>query len=285
LHFWDDAPDDARVISEVEGLAADERGFVLGLARASALEADPPLAGPGAERCGVAVAALRRLAPEVRCVEEEALAAEIAAPWPAGLSRVHPGWLRRALEGEGGDVIRAVVRDAPIEVRRVAEEILAARAEPPGNPIDAPAVADLQRAVFALLAPQPPGPPTARALCELPLVSLLDEIDGRGAEALGRALSGAPDAVVARAAAGTGERWARVVITAAKGTAPLEARAEARALVASASGRDAVRAIGLRAVTRELAPEGRAALVAVAQRLPPTVGDALLTCAASGESS
>ena len=101
--------------------------------------------------------------------------------------------------------------------------------------------------------------------------------------ALGVALAGAPDAVVARAAAGAGEPFARVVLAAAKAPASPEARAEARGLVASvpAAGatRGAVRAVGLHAVARAVAPEGRAALRAVAQRLPPAVGDALLDCA------
>ena len=139
--------------------------------------------------------------------------------------------------------------------------------------------------MFAALAPQPPGPTRARALCELPFAGLLDELDRRGAEAAGVAVAGAPDAVVARArppalASGAGRP---TVIAAAKGSAGLEDRASARALVASASGRDAVRAGGVLAVAREIAREGQAALLAVAQRLPPTVGDALLACAAPGD--
>src|SRR5262249_49883770 len=156
----------------------------LGLARAGGLEAATPLAGAGAERCEGARVTLRGLAPEARRTDERALAAEIAAPLPAGLARVHPGWLRRALAGERGAVVRAVVRGARDEVRRVADELLAARAEPADRSMDAAMIADLQRGVFACLAPQPPGPPRARALCELPLEKLLDEIDRRGAEAL-----------------------------------------------------------------------------------------------------
>jgi len=271
------------VIAEVEGLAADERGFVLGVARAGELGAVSTLAGPGAERCAAVLVALGALSPEDRRAGVAALAAEVGAPLPAGMSRVHPGWLRRVLARESGAVVRAVVRDAPDEVRRVAEEILVARGEAPGPALTGPLVADLQRAVFSPFAPQPPGPPRARALCELPVAGLLDEIDRRGAEALGLAVAGAPDAVVARAAAGAGERWARAVITAAKTPAAPEDRAAARALVASASGRDAVRAVGLLAVQREIALEGEGALLAVAQRLPPAVGDALLVCAASGD--
>jgi hypothetical protein len=263
------------VIPEVEGLAADERGFVLGLARAGGIGASARLVGTASDRCAAAIAALGRLP-----VGVEALAVEVAALLPAGLSRVHPGWLRRVLEGETGAVLRGVVRDAPDEVYRVAEELLASRGERLSRPLTGPLVADLQRAVFAPLAPQPPGPPRARALCDLTFAGLLDEIDRRGAEAVGQAVAGAPDAVVARAAAGAGERWARTVIAAAKRPGTADDRAAARALVASASGRDAVRAVGLVAVAREIALEGAGALAAVAQRLPPSVGDALL--AASG---
>jgi hypothetical protein len=235
------------------------------------------------------VAAVRSLAPEAEAAARAALGAEIAAGLPAGLALVHPGWVRRALEGERGAVVCAVLRGAPDEVARVAEEILAARDEPAGPPIDGPAVAELQRAIFAGLAPVPgpAGPPRAGALCALTFSQLLEEIDRRGAAALGLALLGAPDAVVARAAAVAGEPHARGVLAAARSAASPEARAAARALVASVppgeAARGGVRAVGLRAVARDVAPEGEAALAAVAQRLPPAVGEALLACAAAGE--
>jgi hypothetical protein len=271
------------VIPEVEALAVDERGLVLGLLRGGARDPGASLSGPGADRCRAACLAVRALPPDEAAAARASLAAEVAAPLPSGLARVHPGWVRRALEAETTAVIRAVVCGAPDEIRSVADELLALRDEPAGPPIGGARVAELQRAVFASLAPVPEGAsgtPRARSLCELPLAALLDEIDRRGASAVGIALAGAPDAVVARAAAGAGARWARVVLAAAKGPAPREARAEARALVAAAaSARDAVRAVGLRALAREVAPEGHAALAAVAQRLPPAVGDALLACA------
>jgi hypothetical protein len=283
------ALDDAPVIPEVEGLAADERGLLLGVLRGGMdlAGAAGRLSGPSGERCRAALAALPAGA---RAPMAEALAAELRAPWPAGLERVHPGWLRRPLEAERAELIRAVVRDAPPAVRRVADELLAARGETGGPSPDGPAPAGLPRAVFGSLAPMPAaargGPPRARALSALAPEALLAEIDRRGAEALGLALAGAPDAVVARAAAGAGQAWARVVLAAARSGPTAEARAVARSLVgevpAAASARGAVRAVGLRAVARDLSLEGVAALAAVAQRLPPAYGDALLARAAAG---
>jgi hypothetical protein len=287
------ALDDAPVIPEVEGLAADERGLVLGLLLGlppgGGAEAAAPLAGAAADRCRAALAAVRALGPEGEAAARAALGAEIAGGLLAGLALVHPGWVRRALEGERGDVIRAVVRGAPGEVARVAGELLAARDEPAGPPLDGPVAAELRRAVFAALAPMPgpAGPPRAAALCALTFTQLLEEIDRCGATALGLALAGAPAAVVARAAAAAGEPHAREVLAAARSGASTEARAAARALVASVpageAARGGVRAVGLRAVARDIAPEGEAALTAVAQRLPPVVGEALLACAAASE--
>jgi hypothetical protein len=282
------APDDALVISEAQGLAADERGVLLGLLLTAPHRGDagPHLVGPGAERCLAAVAAARALAPGEAVATRDALAAELAASWPVGLRLAHAGWLRRVLERETAEVIRAVTLGAPDEVRHVADEILGARGEVEGRVLDGPAVAELRRAIFAPLAallPSAAGPPEARHLGALPFAELLDEIDRRGATTLGLALAGAPDGTVARAAAGAGEPFARLVLAAARSAGASEARAEARALVAAVpaaeAARGAVRALGLRAVARDLAPEGEAALAAVALRLPPFVGDALLACA------
>jgi hypothetical protein len=279
------ALDDAPVIPEVEGLAADERGVVFGLLRGG--EAASGLAGRSGERCRAALAAVRALPPDGRAAERAALAAEIAAPLPAGLSRVHPGWLRRVLEAESSDVVRAAARGAPAGVARIAADILEVRDEPPRRSLGGPRVADVQRAVFAALAPMPAagsGPPLSGALCALTCSALIEELDRRGATALGHAVAGAPDAVVARAAAGAGPELAPILLAAARGGVTPEARAEARALAAGASPRTtrvhgAVRAVGLRAVARAVAPEGEAALAAVAQSLPPALGDALLASA------
>lgn len=282
--------DDAPVISAVEALAVDERGLALGLLLAGGgADAAACLAEPGRERCRAALEALAASG-EARAMVREALAAELGAPVPAGLEEVHPGWIRGALEGEPVALVRAVTRGLPPEVGRVADELLRAHGDAPGAPAllpEGPGLDGLRRTLFGGLAPMPPGAPgsmpRARALCALPRAALVDEVDQRGAAALGLALAGAPDAVVARAAAAAGEPAARAVLAAARALSKPDARAAARALIEDVpspeAGRGAVRAVGLRALARELAPEGAAALAAVAQRLPPAVGERLLACA------
>jgi len=273
------------VIAEVEALAADERGAALGLLTAGADSAAVFRLAEGAgARCRAALEALAALPDAARAAERDALAAWLAAPVPEGLSAVHPGWIRGVLERESTAVVQAVAPGLPAEVVQVADEVLRARGgrmEVRGP--EGPGVVAARRRTFAALVPMPTsgGPPLARALCASSGAALLDEIDRRGAETLGRALAGAPDAVVARAAAGVGAALAPAVLAAAKAGASAEARAAARALVAAASakGTSAARGVGLRAVARALADEGAGALVAVAQRLPPAVGEALLACA------
>jgi hypothetical protein len=279
------------VISEVEALAADERGLALGLLiGAGGVNAAGRLAGPGADRCRAALETLATLSEEARVAEGAALAAALEAPVPDGIEHMHPGWIRRALEAEPSELLRAVTRGMPAEVRRVADELLAARGEAPRERArlpEGPGLAGVRRTLFAGLAPMPTAGgrdlPRARALCALTSAALIDEIDRRGATTLGAALAGAPDAVVARAAAGAGEPFARIVLAAAKSPSVPEERARARALLAelpaSEAARGAVRAAGLRAVAREVAAEGGAAVAAVAQRLPPALGDVLLACA------
>lgn len=279
------------MISEVEALAADERGLALGLLiGAGGVNAAGRLAGPGADRCRAALEALAALSEPARSAERAALGATLEAPVPEGLEHVHPGWIRRALEAEPSELLRAVARGMPAEVRRVADELLAARGEAPSEGArlpEGPALAGVRRALFAWLWPMPGAEgrdtPRARRLCALPSATLIEEIDRRGATTLGAALAGAPDAVVARAAAGAGEPFARIVLTAAKSPSVPEERARARALLAelppSEAARGAVRGAGLRALAREVAAEGGAAVAAVAQRLPPALGDVLLACA------
>jgi hypothetical protein len=287
------------VIAAVEGLSADEQGAVLGLAFALAsgrpgasLEAAGRLRGAAGVRCRIALEALAALPEAARAAELGALAELVAAPVPAGLERVHPGWLRRALAGESAAVLRVVALGLPAEVGRVVDEILDGRGEDLGPATLAPAasvVADLRRILFFGLVPMPPdgsgqATPLARDLCALSTAALVEEIDQRGAATLGLALRGAPAEAVARAAAGVGEPLARVVISAAQGATvgAAEARAWARALVESVppeeAARGVTRAVGLRALAHDLAEEGGPGLAAVAQRLPPVVGDALLAC-------
>ena len=279
------------MIPAVEGLAADERGVLLGLLCAGLdARASGRLAGPGAERCGAALAALAALPDAARAVERASLVDWLAAPVPEGLAEVHPGWIRRVLETEPTALVRAVARGLPPAVARVVEEVLSARGEArePREWTEGPGAAAARRSLFAALAPMPTGdgPGRARPLCALSHAALLEEIERLGAETLGRALAGAPDAALARAAAGVGEPLARVVLASAKAGPDAETRAAARVLVAEApteQGRGAARAVGLVALARALEPEGAAALAAVAQRLPPSIGDALLARATGAE--
>jgi hypothetical protein len=276
-------------------LRGEERGFVLGVAVAGGapgVAARLAAGGDDGDAAGRCRAALEALAAEDAAPRAAALAmlvADAGAPVPAGIARVHPGWIRRALEHEPAAIVRAVAVGMPAPVAAVAEEILAAR----GDEADAaaapaalrPGVADqLRRLLLGGLAPMTPEadgvPALARALCELPAGALLEEIDRRGAAVLGASLHGAPASVIAQAAAGVGEPLGREVLAAARGPVTAAARAEARALVASAAREaaalGAARALGLRALARELG----GALVMVAQRLPPALGEALLAAGA-----
>jgi len=213
-----------------------------------------------------------------------ALAELTAGAVPAGLERVHPGWLRRALEGERSTVVRALAAALPAALGALSVEILEARGEDPRAPapqVAAPVVSALARALFGALAPLPPeASAAARALCALPFAALLEEIDRRGARTLGTSLAGAPARVLAQAAAGAGEVLGSLVLEAARAAVTPQARAAARELVAAAAG-GAARAVGLRALAGELARQGAGpeAVAAVAQRLPPAVGDALVALA------
>jgi hypothetical protein len=273
----------------LETLTLGERGFVLGLAGAGAAPAVARrLAGGGGARCEAALEALGRERPEARADALAALAGEVRASFPRGLERAHPGWVRRALADEPAEVVRAVTEGLPAEVAAVAGELLDGREE---GSAEAPrwrpqAVAELRRALLGGLAPMPAE--QARPLDQLAPSALLDEIDTRGAALLGRSLEGAPHEVVARAAAGVGAPLGRQVLAAARGgrEAPGAgtSREAARALVAAAArrpGLGAARGVGLQALARELAREGWDAVLAVAQRLPPALGDALAAVAAA----
>jgi hypothetical protein len=177
------------------------------------------------------------------------------------------------------------VRGAPEPVRRVADELLSARGDTAVAPIaEGPWLDGLRRVVFGTLAPMPDDVAVgvggvAERLCALSGAELLGEIDRRGAATVGLALAGAPDAVVARAAAGAGDALARVLLASSREPVSSEARSRARVLVAAAgagTGPQVVRAVGLTALAQALAAEGACALAAVAQRLPPSLGDALL---------
>ena len=274
-------------------LPLEEKGLVLGalLARMPREDLVARFAGDTGARCRLALDAL---AAETRSGRAAALAALIAlvrAPVPAGIERVHPSWLRERLAPESTVVIRVVADGLPVEVRRVAEEILGERGENPKGPAPALAqagIAELRRLVFAglvpIAAPSASATPELRALLAHSFAGLEEAIELRGADTLGTSLQGAPAAVVGQAAAGLGGALARVVLDAAARPGPIEARETARRLVAETAGEKPADAnmawdLGARALAIALAGEDVASVQAVAQRLSPERGRRWLTYA------
>jgi hypothetical protein len=288
--------DDAGVHPGVAGLSFEEKGLVLGaaLARTPPAEVEARLPGPAGARCAAALAALSDEPRAARASALATLTALVRAAVPAGIERVHSGWLRERLDRESTAVIRAATAGLPDEVRRVAADLLRARDEDARRPaprtdIGADGVTALQRAIFGGLVPLAgagaPSTPMARELAALDAADLLRAIETRGAETLGRSLRGAPAGVVARAAASVSPTLAAVVLEASRapaGDGESAARDGARRLVASAGAAapaEAVIAIGLLATAAALASEGAAAIMAIAQRLPPELGRRLLAAA------
>ena len=294
--------DDAAVHPAVAALPFAQKGLILG----ALLARMPPeifaARFPGAAGRPVQ-AALESLSGGPRAARASTLAALIAlvrAPLPAGIERVHPGWLRERLVLESSAVIRAVVGSAvdrdglPAEVRRVAQEILTERGEESaqGFTISAAGAAELRRRVFAGLVPlgEPGAPvgPEAAPLMTLSFAALTEAIEARGAETLGVSLRGAPPPVVARAAASLGGWLARTLLDTAAQSGPADTRDAARQLVARVATEkpvDLAAHLGARALAGALVAEGSGAdtLLAVAQRLPPALGRRLLAFAAEAQ--
>jgi hypothetical protein len=244
-------------------------------------------------------AALESLGAGPRAARASTLAGLISlvrAPVPAGIARVHAGWLRERLVLESSAVIRAIQGAAgdqdglPVEVRRVAQGILTERGEASSEDIriSAAGTAELRRRVFAGLVPlaepgAPVGPEAAR-LMPLSFAAVQEEIEARGAETLGVSLRGAPSPVVARAAASLGGRLAGTLLDAAAQTGPADTREAARRLVARvATERPVDLAAHLGARSLAVAVVDTDALLAVAQRLPPALGRRLLAFAAESQ--
>ncbi len=263
-------------------------------------------------RCREEIARLAALPRGARVAALAQAARDALAPVPAGLERVHPGWLSDALAGEPSEVIVALVAGLSPGVRDVARALIAERGEvfddTKALSMQPEALADLRRATFGHLHPMTTkmtttigatgggsGVGTVGALLALSFRELVDEALRAGAETLGASLAGAPSEVLARAAAAIGEPWSQTVIAAAgraTGTADCE---RARALVASASGGWETRAVGesasgalarlgLAALAARLKDEPGDGLAQVAQRLPPALGRALLNPVAGAAS-
>jgi hypothetical protein len=266
---------------------------------AAALTAGGGVAGAGGDACRRALAALALLGRAERARVLAVLMHRASAAVPPGLEQVHPGWLRRALEGEATELLLAVTDGLAAPVRAVAGEIIAARGDDSVSTAaagatvaaSAPACVDqLRRAVFASFVPMPSAAEAARAdapewmrLAALPLVALAGEIDRRGAAVLGTSLAGSPPAVVARAAAGAGGgAAAAALLEAARRVPAADERDRARALVSAAATLSvageltSVQAVGLCALADALAAVSRDAVRALAQRLPPRLGEIVL---------
>jgi flagellar biosynthesis/type III secretory pathway protein FliH len=301
-----DAPD-ADPAAAFDQLSAGVRGLVLGLVLGGAHARDPAAAdrlrGADGAACRAALDALGALPRDerARCLARLARAAS-AVP-PPGIERVHPGWLRAALEREATPILLAIADGLPPAVGAVVAEIVEARGHThaPARDdapslrrpaaVDAGTLGELRRALFAPFVAMPdaaaaaaPGASPACRLASLGADELAGEIGRLGAEQLGASLHGAPPAVVARAAARLGEPAARIVLEAARAPRGAAERARARALVAAASDAadralahlGVARSIGLHALADVLADEPDEGARAVALRLPPALGEALL---------
>jgi hypothetical protein len=280
----------------VAALPLAQKGLVLGalLARMPPETFGARFPGPAGQQVRAALESLGAGPRGARASTVAELISLVRAPVPAGIERVHPGWLRERLALESSAVIRAVRgaaadRDVlPPEVVRVAQDILTERGEAaPGGAISSAGAAELRRRVFAGLVPlaEPGGPtdPQAARLMTISFAALVETIEERGAETLGVSLRGAPPPTVARAAAGLGGRLARPLLDAAAQPGPTEAREAARTLVARVAAEkpvDLAAHLGARVLAGVLAAED---VPAVAQRLPPALGRRLLAFAAEAD--
>jgi hypothetical protein len=281
-----------------------------GLVLALALDAGPGafdltacaawVSGSEAAACRAALAALAALPSDQRARSLASLLGRVAAPLPPGIERVHPGWLRAVLQAEATEIVRAVSAGLPPEIKAVAHEIIAARDDDDGSspagmdpmaPVTPDDLTELRRALFASFAAMPdlstaerPDAPAWQRLTALPSASLVEELARRGADVLGISLAGAPPAVLARAAAGAGPRVAAQVLAAARRTPGAPERDRARTLVSAAAtlsrapaSLEPATAIGLLALADQLASESSESIRGLAQRLPPALGQRLLS--------
>jgi hypothetical protein len=287
----------ADVLETLEGsLSRVERGFLVGVVLSGQPLTDDPagmLAEPSAARCRQALEALAALPRAERVDLVKRLAGKLLAPPAARLERAHPGWLRRAMEEEPTGILLAVTEGLPAAVREVAAQIIEGRGEEPAtcvpDEMSEEGRAELQRVVFGHLIAMPTArelaahalaPPLAARLLEMSHGDLLAEVDRLGAETLGISLQGAPREVLARTAAHVGDPWGRVVIEFAQGAHAADQREPARRLVGSLdvsdTGLPVTSAIGLAGLREELSTASDEIVVALAQRLPPTLGQSLL---------
>ncbi len=166
--------------SALSALSAEERGCLLG---ASLLGLEDPTGLPVPPE---AWAALRALPKAKRASLLATWIAELQAPFPAGMERLHPSWVAEALAREPEDLWPALLIGLPnaTQVRSCFPGTTIPEADSQAWHLDA--VAEMQRHVFASLAPLcviPSGPVGAR-LCRLSCDELLAEVDRQGASKL-----------------------------------------------------------------------------------------------------
>ena len=280
----------------VAALPFAEKGLVLGALLARMPPETFAARFPGAPGSRVALEALGAESRSARASTLAALISLVRAPVPAGVERIHPGWLRERLAPESSAVVRAVTEGLPPEVRRIGDQLLAERGDgrnvavPPAaisstgsSALSSAGAAELRRRLFAGLVPLgelgAPTGPVAGPLMALSFAALEEAIERRGAAILGLSLRGAEARVIARAAANLGGRLAEALLDAASGPGPVDARDNARRLVERVAAEkpvDLVAHLGGRDLAMALGPEGPDAAQAVAQRLPPPLGRRLL---------
>jgi hypothetical protein len=307
------------ILADLDGA---ERGLVLGLL-AGGSDGGTSTAGvvaePVGDRCADALKAIamRPRAERVRLMG--ALAREALSPLPAGIERIHPDVLRRALEFESADTIRLIAAGATPTLRIAANAVLAARGDADQIESHAPvaktlwgawaadaatddtdgdrtnATAELRRAVLSAIVAVPHLPPDVRPkrlglrLLALPPDAILDEFTAAGADLLGASLGGSDAATIKRAAAHVGAPWSERILDAARAAveaatdSDVNPRSRARMLVGTVvpgkNPRDTLDRLGVQALGDRLAREDPDLAVAVSQRLPPDLGRQLLLAA------
>jgi hypothetical protein len=170
----------AAPVSPLTTLSVEERGCLLG---ASLLGMDDLTGLPVSAE---AWAALRALPKANRAALLATWIADLQAPFPAGMERLHPSWVAEAVASEPEDLWPALMMGLPD-----ADQVRAGfpgRSVPEANSTawQLDAVTEMQRFVFADLARlcvTPVGPLGAR-LCRLSCDELLAEVDRQGAEKL-----------------------------------------------------------------------------------------------------
>jgi hypothetical protein len=161
-------------------LSVGERGCLLG---ASLLGLEEPAGLPVPAE---AWAALRALPKAKRAALLAAWIAELQAPFPGGMERLHPSWVAEALAREPEDLWPALLMGLPnaAHVRACFPGKVIPEADSKAWHLDA--VTEMQRHIFACLSPLCviPSGPRGASLCRLSSDELLAEVDSRGADNL-----------------------------------------------------------------------------------------------------